>query len=376
MKPHPMVIRQLVISTMICVSCDTGVCSVAEAKSEDYARLSVFYATDREAKVFPRKNKYYFGKQTDPSSSSNLIYGIENFKTRIPAELSLKGNWRSAFTLDIFGDEHEPRGMKFRTFKGVTYGYVYGADQKEQFFGQLSGCLSKCPTNELVVFIHGCCVDHQQAVRQTANLQKWFKRPVILYDWGTVSKVYYQSLLAYPRTQDRFKGFVSELKRRYPDTKITLIAYSVGSNILKDFCLSTDQGVTKQFENVIVLRGDTSVKALEEALPAVVKQSVNPVQIWVSSNDSQMIASRLLRTITRLPAKVVSLKGPRAGETMAWKEKKFEGVDVFDVSHLGLGHEIPYKLIPVYGRSSLREGENGEYKLTRLENHVFEIKKH
>lgn len=364
----------LVSIVMICSTCtESGVCA-PQSVTGDYTfeKLPLFFVTDREVKIRQSKSKYSFGKQldkpavvsSDDVACSNLTFGIEEHKTRMSDELKAKGGWRNAFELDIFGDRFEPKGMKWRTFSGLIYGHMFGWSERQKFYGQLSGCLSKCPTNEIILFVHGCCVDHKKASRQAINFEKWYRRPVILYDWGTKSKDYYQSLTAYQKTQKRFEIFVNDLKERFPDAKINVIAYSVGANILKDYCSQTREDQPKQFESVVILRADTNIGELESSLPDIVARCSNPVQIWASKNDAQIIASRFLRTLKLVPKSIAFIKGPRAGESLAWNKKIHQGVQILDISNLNLGHDIPYKLLSVMSRKPLREQEKSGYAIT------------
>lgn len=366
--------RIVAILIMICVSCTAGVCATEDSLAAIYDNLPVFFVTDREVKVEKNKNKYSYGKQ-NIEPNENLVFGIENKKTKIPVELQSGLNWRQSFQLEIFGDRYSPKGMKWRTFSGVTYGYLYNWSRREKFYGELNTCLSSCPTKEVVIFIHGCCVDHAEASRQAANIQKWYRRPVILYDWGTESKVYLQSLKAYPQTQSKFNQFVVDFKAKFPDTKITVVAYSVGSNILKDYCLQAKESDKPDFDNVFILRADTNVESLEKALPMVVAQSKTPVQLWVSSNDAQMKASRLLRKVVVLPVALLSQKGLRGGETRAWMKKQIDGVQVVDVTELALGHDIPYQLLSLSGKAKLQEGDLGTYSISLHDDRVFYARK-
>ena len=365
--------RVLVLLVMICSTCPQGVCSTEQMGDYTFDKLPLFFVTDREVKIREKRNKYSYGKQLDRTGlrasedevGVNLTYGIENHKTRIPSELQNKGNWRGAFELEIFGNEHEPQGMKWRTFSGLIYGHLYPWQGREVFYEKVRNCLAKCPSEEIVLFIHGCCVDHKKASRQAINMQKWYRRPVILYDWGTRDKDYYHSLTAYPKTEKRFLHFMKDLKERFPNAKISVIAYSVGVNILKDYCLSVEDKKEKDFENVTILRADTGIGELETHLPAIVAHTRNKVQIWASGNDAQIKASRVLRTLKLLPHSVSFIKGPRAGESIAWVEKKHDRVQILDISKLNLGHDIPYRLLSLLTRSELKPIENGTYKVTK-----------
>ncbi|HMO19874.1 MAG TPA: alpha/beta hydrolase [Candidatus Melainabacteria bacterium] len=368
-----MIWKVLGVFVMFCLTCQGADSAWQDPGRSDYINLPVFFVTDRRVNVDVGKKKYSYGKQVlsgEGTLDSVLTLGIEQHRTYCPRQ---KPAWLPAFDLDIFGSEDSffEQGLKWRTFRGLVHGRLYGWSQKADFYRHLENVLDRCPRKEVVIFVHGCCVDHGKAAIQAVNIQKWYRRPVLLYDWGTDSKNYYQSLVSYPRTQDRFGEFIKDLKSRLGEVRLTVVAYSVGANILKDFCQRLDQDVSGVFDDVILLRADTHIAELEKALPDIARQSKNPVQVWVSGNDSQMLASRLLRVVTILPRSIISVRGRRAGDTKAWLESesiepdRFNRVQILDVSELGLGHRIPFRLLPLLARQPLKEGDIGGFSLVR-----------
>ena len=370
----------MVVLVVTCSTCQVSDAAWQDPSRQDYINLPVFFVTDRKVTVEQDKRKYSYGRQIDfdgveaEGESSGLTFGIEQFRTQA-AQQGGSRSWLSAFDLEIFGDRFHRRGMKWRTFSGLVYGELYGWSKRDLFYEQLSQTLDRVPEREILIFVHGCCVDHKKAARQAVDIQKWYRRPVVLYDWGTKSKDYYQSLLSYPKTRSRFKGFIEDLKTRYKDARLTLVAYSVGANILKDYSVEAGQEANGSFDSVILLRADTNIGELKKALPSIEKLSVNPTQVWVSSNDSQMMASRALRVVTILPRKILSVRGRRAGETGAWKNKvDIEGdgkLQVLDISRLGLGHEIPFRLFPLFAKGPIRAGDLGPFTVERGEGDLF-----
>jgi len=296
-------------------------------------------------------------------------------------------------------------------------GSLYGWSDRDRFFSHLSNSVSKCPEKELIVFVHGCCVDHDKAVKQTLGLQKWYRRPVLLFDWTTVNMVYFQSLRSYPKSQDRFNLLVRELRERMPDVKITVIAFSVGTNIVKNYCLNpgvsangSNSDVTvndsvpavsePSFDGLVFLRGDADSCSFQKELPAMARHSRRPLQIWVASNDFNIIVSRFIRRTVN-PFKSCS---PRVGQLKAWHETPkstdadvqssgepgavdarggsteaksveaailFEGIEVMDVSELRLGHRIPYRLLALASRRQLSRGDLGPFSIDEIATRVF-----
>lgn len=382
MKAKAISILLAVLIIMTCSSCQVADAAWQDPSREDYINLPVFFITDRQIKLDLKKRKYSYGKQIDLAEGSSensidsLTFGIEQFRTRDPGHTGSR-KWLSSFDLEGFGDRFNPKGLKWRTFSGLVYGQLYPWKSREKFYGQVKSTLSRSPEKEILIFVHGCCVDHKKAARQAVSIQKWYRRPVLLYDWGTNSKDYYQSLVSYPKTEDRFRRFIEDLKSRFENTRITVLAYSVGANILKDYSLKAVSEQGHSFENLILLRADTNIGELKKALPAMKRVSKNPIQVWVSSNDSQMLASRALRVVTILPRKILSVRGWRAGETGGWLEAgddgTFEDIQVLDISRLGLGHEIPFRLFPFFARGPLKAGDLGPFTVQHKEDNLFYV---
>lgn len=403
-----------VVSLLFCITCTSP--ALAESfnlpEAAGDANLPVFFATDRTVKK--RGGGYKFGDQVDTkraaTAEDGLTLGIEQCFTQVPwsATLAGPGSFQDVCQTTIDSVRNEPSDKSaWRTINNNGTGSLYGWSEKDRFFNHLNSCVSKCPEKELIVFVHGCCVDHDKAVKQTLGLQKWYRRPILLFDWTTVSMVYFQSLRSYPKSQDRFNLLVRELRQRMPDVRITVIAFSIGANIVKNYCLNSTPGASEtSFDGLVFLRGDADSGSFQKELPAMARHSRRPLQIWVASNDFNINVSRFIRRSVN-PFKGCS---PRVGQLKAWHDSQrkigatdekpaahknlnaaaragnsetvetersvetgvlFDGVEVMDVSELRLGHRIPYRLLALASRRPLQRGDLGPFSIDEICTRVF-----
>lgn len=421
----------MVVSLLFCITCTSPAAaeSFNEPEAAGIANLPVFFVTDRTVKK--KGVGYKFGDQVDAkraaTAEDGLTFGIEQYFTTVPWSATLAGNgsFQDVCQSTINAVKSEPtEHNSWRTMYNNGRGSLYGWSDRDRFFSHLSSSVSKCPEKELIVFVHGCCVDHDKAVKQTLGLQKWYRRPVLLFDWTTVNMVYFQSLRSYPKSQDRFNLLVRELRERMPNVKVTVIAFSVGTNIVKNYCLNPAVSVTgsnpavaangsnsdvtvtdsisavsePSFDGLVFLRGDADSCSFQKELPAMARHSRRPLQIWVASNDFNIIVSRFIRRTVN-PFKNCS---PRVGQLKAWHETPkstdaqrsgepgataegsggsieksveaaaiFDGIEVMDVSELRLGHRIPYRLLALASRRQLIRGDLGPFSIDEIATRVF-----
>lgn len=377
-----------VVSLLFCITCTSPALaeSFKEPEAAGIANLPVFFATDRTIKK--NRRGYKFGEQVDAkraaTAEDGLTFGIEQNFTTVPWSATLAGpaSFADVCQRTIESVRNESSDQRaWRTMNGNGTGSLYGWSDRDRFFNHLSNCVSKCPEKELIIFVHGCCVDHDKAVKQTLGLQKQYRRPVLLFDWTTVSMVYFQSLRSYPRSQDRFNLLVRELRERMPDVRITVIAFSIGTNIVKNYCLNPTLSTGEpSFDGLVFLRGDADSCSFQKELPAMTRHSRRPLQIWVASNDFNIIASRFIR---RTVSPFFKEGSPRVGQLKAWHDAPrslnteracgllFDGIEVMDVSELKLNHRIPYRLLALASRRSLQKGDLGPFSIDEISPRIF-----
>jgi esterase/lipase superfamily enzyme len=296
----------------------------------------VYFATDRAPRV--KRDDLDFGNQ-ETDNLDFMRYGINQQEI----ELSSANQARL--------------GLAKRTVSGTSK--VFKEDQVDTFVEAIRADLNTCKDRQLVVFIHGCCVDFEKASKQAAELSSRINSPLIMYDWGTPNASYAASLLAYPRGQERFNQFMNRLLQEFPKEKIVLMGYSLGNQLIVDYALQHDFSNGPRFEDVIIARADMDAVAFKSRLPKIA-QMTKSIHLYVADNDLQINLSGLLRKIAS-----PKFAGQRLGNTKN-ELPAISGVTVIDVSPLKLGHLIPYDVIADVLKNGAHAG--------RLANRVYREK--
>ncbi len=216
---------------------------------------------------------------------------------------------------------------------------IFEAGGFDQFCKELKAALDVAARREIVIYVHGCCIDYRGSVRQAADLASSVKAPVVAYSWGC-SNGYSGSTLAYPRTQERFNNFMIDMLKAFPNEHITLVGSSIGNNILINFCLQrrpVDYG-SRQINELILSRADIDDIAFKSQLEHV-RQHAKKIILYVAKNDFQINLSGTLRWFF-----YPTQHGERAGHLRAMLYTE-PSLTVLDVSPLNLGHLIPYDSI-------------------------------
>jgi pimeloyl-ACP methyl ester carboxylesterase len=161
---------------------------------------------------------------------------------------------------------------------------------------QLNDQIAKSPQPELLVFIHGCCESQQQALIKAAQLSVHCGSPVLLFDWASPSVEqagiwsYMQSDRALELTELYFGKLMEYLSAKISHDRITLIAHSMGTKLVR--------GYLRQFPNCFVdqvhlVRPDISLPVFLMEQNTFSKQ-VGQMCIYISENDRSLQSSELL----------------------------------------------------------------------------------
>lgn len=213
---------------------------------------------------------------------------------------------------------------------------VFGGDGFTELISRAKTMLNTAPTREIVIYVHGCCLDYNGSMRQAADLASSVKAPVIAYCWGC-SKGYAGSSLAYPRTQERFNKFLERVLAALPNERICVVSNSIGTQLITNFCLQSrpeDYG-GRNIDEIILSRADLDDVALKSQLEHI-NRHAKKVIVYVAKNDFQINVSGTLRWFF-----YPKQHGERAGHLRSALQSE-PSLTVLDVSPLKLGHVIPY----------------------------------
>lgn len=281
--------------------------------------LPVFFATDRVSKQM-KKGHLAFGAQ-DPTVFDKLIYGATN-----KGESVYPNN-------TVIDKENEELANTSAPINETTY-KDYG-----EFEANLVKAVARSGKQDIVIFVHGCCETFERVARQAEQLGIATDSPVVSYDWGTPMANYFGSLVAHPRTQERFNQFILSILKTFPNKRISIVGLSMGNALIYNFCLQTPVSqMPRLFDNISIARADIDSYAFQTNMDKVLSHS-NRVQLYVASNDFLINLSGFLRKMawTKSPFFMLGHQSPKPV-----LKPQFE---VYDISRLKLGHKLPKDLI-------------------------------
>lgn len=223
------------------------------------------------------------------------------------------------------------------TFGKITGGKTAVPSEFPQLTAELRQAAAE--SGRVIIFVHGCCVSFKSALRNANDLNKRCSAPVVFYDWGSPVGSYSGSMLAFPRSQERFNGFVRTLVKELPDTKLCLIGISMGNQLIDNFLLQTPTNELGQpFHQIIMSQADMDETLLRSHLPRIA-QHTKALYIYVDKRDPALTLSHALRVLAS-----PSWHGERAGLTPN-KLVDAPGVQVIDVSALSPWHSLPFGVV-------------------------------
>ncbi|MBP7861563.1 alpha/beta hydrolase [bacterium] len=237
--------------------------------------------------------------------------------------------------------------------KNCTHQMIDGwLNFKEQFRAEIK----KTQDEHFILFLHGCCVDFKEAAKQATMLAEAAGKPVMFYDWGTPKGNYFGSMLACPRTQERFNNFIYDLFQEYPKARISVVGLSMGNVLVYNFCLqnkATD--LPRHFNEIEMARADIDTIVFRTNMHRVVPHC-DKLDLYVAKNDFLINISGFMRGLIYPYPPVFMLGHPHGNMNLG------NAVEVFDVSRLKMGH-----LLPCVAISTVLNGPEA-YKLSEKYN--------
>lgn len=312
-----------------------------ESSDKSVGLMPVFFVTDRDLLQDGVEPK--FGKQS-LDRTDVLTYGIKP----VVRKEGTSGEFANA-SLVILGPSgvSKEREASFTAFAERYNESVLGTEF-DKFKAVIEKTLKDTGGNELVLFVHGCCVNFKEAARQSSDLQAAVRKPVIMYDWGTPSGNYAGSNLAFPRSQARFNTFLTELRKSFPEARISIVGLSLGNMLFDNFAVQVrPEEVGKKFDDVIFARADMDSIAFKNHIDEIAAHA-NNISVYAAKNDFSTNISGLLRWIAWPTA-----HGERVGHIRAALQTD-PRLTIYDVSDLKLNHLLPVELIA----ERLRDREN------------------
>jgi len=289
------------------------------ASEENFARVKVFYATDRARTGNRHPNDFYGGDRgTMDYGTMEITVPLSHKPGRVEAPSLLRLEWREN------PDRH------------YVITRILPSD-REAMLGDIRSTLAERGSDEAFVFIHGYNVTFAEAAKRTAQIayDVNFDGAPILFSWPSRGTTFgYTHDEAVVRLSGRrLVGFLDDVVQRTGAKRINLIAHSMGNRALTDALeliavRREAAGETAPlFEQAIFAAPDVDAELFAEVLKTI-DPLARRLTLYGSRNDIALAASRTLHGMPR---------AGQAGEAILVTEE----VDSIDMSRLGedvLGH--------------------------------------
>jgi esterase/lipase superfamily enzyme len=260
-------------------------------KEKNFARVTVYYATDRKLTGKGRPEQFYGGEP----GSEELSYGtleVSIPRYHIEGEMESPHWWRLEF---------RPDPQKHVVLLNVS------PTSQASFYKGLRKRIAISEQKEALVFIHGYNTTFEDAARRTAqisyDLAKLSGTPPsyapapILYSWPSKGEQ-----LAYTVDENNvewtvphLKRFLAEVSERSGAETVHLVAHSMGNRALAralDQLAGTNPSASgTHFHQVVLAAPDIDARIFQQLAKSVVSLS-DRTTLYASSNDEALAASR------------------------------------------------------------------------------------
>lgn len=352
MRSNSSIFRLVLSLALVAVLASTGALARSAKKGETTISVPIFFATDRE-KLAGKNGGITFGRQLlDPADG--MYYGMKRVDVFATAQTIdddrelLRWGWRILQPAGTENGESAGKGGG-ETADNADAGrdceiaqfdeQVFDEEGTEKLISMMRKAISESQRKEFLVFVHGCCVDFEESMKQSAALENSVKVPVVAYCWGCTKGNYPGSLLAYPRSQERFNKFLTDILKAFPKERISIVGNSIGNSLVINFCAQRRPEETgRQINDIFMSRADVDAFAFKSQLKYIRSHS-NNIILYVARNDPQINISGVLRWLS-LPAQ----HGERVGNLRSMLQTE-PSLTVLDVSPLKMGHSIPCESI-------------------------------
>ncbi|QDT13665.1 alpha/beta hydrolase [Planctomycetes bacterium K23_9] len=203
--------------------------------------------------------------------------------------------------------------------------------QRDHFYQKLSTTVADSKERDLLVFIHGYNVDFDSAVQRTAQISVDlpFEGVPICYSWPSQGQ-----LLSYSIDENNamwtvthLREFLLELASQSGADSINVVAHSMGNRAMtmamQQIQHQSSPGADPIFDRVVLAAPDVDADRFRRDLAPSLLSVANQVTLYASSDDRALIASKKVHGY------------PRAGESGA-DLVVVPGVETIDVSGIDL----------------------------------------
>lgn len=257
----------------------------ATASEDSFARVKVFYATDRARTGSDRPNDFYGGDR------GTLDYGT--LEVTVPRNHK-PGAVESPSLIKLEWSENPERHYVLTRIETMT---------GEAMFADMRATLAERGADEAFVFVHGFNVTFTEAAKRTAQIayDLNFAGAPILYSWPSRGSAFaYVSDEAVVRLSGRrLLGFLRDVAARSGARRINLIAHSMGNRAMIDaleLLAAYRAGAGDSdplFEQAIFAAPDEDAGLFAEMMETI-RPVARRLTLYGSENDVALSASRRL----------------------------------------------------------------------------------
>lgn len=299
----------------------------------DWLVVPVFYATNR---VYAGDGKSI--AYSEDKNGQTLLFGVKNIVVPFPGAPDL-----SQETL---------RSMCWQRIHTDTPGKkpevpAAACDVKDQLLGlkevveAFDSYSDKTGTKQSCVFVHGCCASFETSMKRAGKIAAYMQIPVVLYDWESPIgfERYLQNETRVQQTCDNFCKFLNNIEKITDPGDITLIGHSMGAIFVDQAMVrrasNREMLTVKPYGEIIMTNADIDAQAFVNHADVFAENAKN-VRVYVSTKDDRLDASAFAHGgFARLGA-----PGPLIEDL-----KKFDRLQIIDITAGDTGHEIPFSLV-------------------------------
>lgn len=254
---------------------------LAEKGAGYITRVTVFYATDREASGKGKATTYLAS-----ASRQGLQFG--SVAVTIPSGHKP-------------GNIEEPTIFKFEFSSDPEWHFTLTVNPagKNDFFSSLGNAIATRTDKDAFVFIHGYCNSFEDAIKRAAQLS--FDLQVggipIVYSWPSQDtfRGYFQDERAAEATKANFKAFLKDLQQRSGARAIYLVAHSMGNRVLlpvlAELASESKGKLLQPFQQVVMAAADMKRDDFVQNVNTLLKFAPH-LTMYISKHDHALALSR------------------------------------------------------------------------------------
>lgn len=226
---------------------------------------------------------------------------------------------------------------------------------RDDFWSALEKQIKASNRDEVYVYIHGFASSGNNAAYSGGVLASALQEPVVVFTWpslGTAGlkplrlvgkkrmRALYLSdreMIDRPQVQQDLQKFLSELQKRFPNTKINLVAHSLGNRLMAKYLASS---AIEKFDSVYFLAADIDQSLFFDALKEL-KSKARYTSVFMNPEDRVL---RISGANDLLDLKVSKKLGKVKFDVPGIEFVNYKEVaEPSTLEYLGVRHYVPFE---------------------------------